>query len=267
MKFNHKSKSIVKKTLFLVACAVGVNFEVFAQGAAGNSAAYETQRIVDMPTAGVLKTKTYSVKVSAYHNGGIMADFNAGIFENFSLGLSYSGTGIIGNDEVTMQKLPGFNAKVRVFNEKRNFPAIVLGFDSQGRGSWLKSKDRFETMSPGAYLAISKNFVWDLGQLAGHFGVNYSFEPAADKRCVNMYGGVEQSIGSNFAINMEYNFCQDEKDYKQLSQLGLLNAALRYSISRGVTIELEFRDLFNHRNDNKNNNLERRFNLEFIKNF
>ncbi len=254
--------------LFAIAILLLSNKELYSQGAAGNSASFESQKIVDMPTAGMLAKGNYSVNANIYTPGGIMLDFNAGLFKNFSMGVGFSGVGIIGRDDISFQKMPGFNLKFRVIDEQKNIPAIAIGFNSQGHGAWIKNLDRFETMSPGFYLAASKNFVWSIGEIAAHFGLNYSIEPNSDNKAVNFYLGAEQSIGSNFAINIEYNFNQDEKNYKVLSSLGMLNTSFRYSISKGVTLELELRDLLQNRiNSGKSKQLERRLNLELVRAF
>ncbi len=250
----------------IIAFAVA-SINVYSQGAAGNSASFETQKIVDMPTAGMIAKGNYTVNTNIYTPGGIMVEFCAGLFKNFSMGVAFSGTGIIGRDDMSFQKIPGFNFKFRFIDEQKTIPAIAVGFNSQGHGAWMKSPERFETMSPGFFLAASKNFVWSLGDVAAHFGINYSVEPNADNKAVNFYIGAEQSIASNFAINLEYNFNRDEKNYKVLSSLGTLNTSFRYSITKGVTLELELRDLLQNRKSSDGAQLERRLNLEIVRAF
>lgn len=240
---------------------------VYAQGAAGNSASFETQKIVDMPTAGMITKGNYSVNTNIFTPGGIALDFSAGLFKNFSMGVAFSGTGIIGRDDMSFQKIPGFNFKFRFIDEQKSVPAIAFGFNSQGRGAWMQGAERFETMSPGFFLAASKNFVWSLGDVAAHFGINYSVEPSSANKAVNFYIGAEQSIASNFAINMEFNFNQDEKKNDVLSARGTLNTSFRYSITKGVTLELELRDLLQNRKNTGGGQLERRLNLEIVRAF
>jgi hypothetical protein len=235
-----------------------------SQGTAGNNASYETRNIIDMPTAGILRPKSYNINCTAFHAGGITLDFSAGIFDWLNMGVAYSAVGIIGEDDIKFQNVPGFNIKIRPFKETLQIPAIVIGFSSQGKGMWINAEDRFETISPGFYLALSKNYKWDLGNLAFHGGLNYSIEPIPEKRSLNFYTGIEQSITSNFAVNFEYNFALDEKDYNYLDNLGILNSAFRFSISSGVTIELQIRDLLQ---SNRNSKYERRFGIDIVKTF
>ncbi len=237
---------------------------LFPQGTAGNNATYETRNIVDMPTAGILRPKVYNINCTAFHSGGITMDFNAGIFDWLNMGIAYSAVGLIGDDDIDFQNIPGFNIKIRPFKETLQIPAIVIGFSTQGRGMWLSGADRFETISPGFFLALSKNYIWDLGSLALHCGINYSIEPIPEKRRANLYLGAEQSITSNFAVNFEYNFTFDEKDYNYTDNLGLLNTSFRFSVSSGVTIELQIRDLLQSRT---NSQYERRFGIDIVKSF
>lgn len=240
---------------------------IFAQGAAGDKASIESQRIIDMPTAGMLAKGTYSVNTNCFTPGGIMVDFQAALFKNFHLGVAFSGTGIVGRSSMKFQNMPGFSIKFRVLDEERNIPAIAIGFNSQGRGAWIKSLKRFETMSPGFFLAVSKNFSWALGNIAAHGGLNYSVEPNSDNKNVNFYAGCEQSLGSRLAINFEYNFNLDEKNYDILENCGMLNSSIRYSIADGVTLELELRDLLGHIKASSGKQIERRLNLEIVRAF
>ena len=105
---------------------------------------------------------------------------------------------------------------------------------------------RFEVMSPGFYLAVSKNFNWALGNIAAHGGLNYSFEPSSSNRSLNLYAGVEQSIGSRGAISFEYNANLDDKSKVYKDNQGMLNSAIRYSIGKGFTFEIQLLDLLDN---------------------
>ena len=267
-----------------------------AQGAAGTGAEYETQKIITMPTAGIIEKGKYSVDVNVFAPGGTAIDFNAGVLKNFSIGVAFSGSGIIGATAMRFQSMPGFSLKFRIIDEEKSLPAISLGFTSQGSGYWYKGKTikldsagdnvefgkRFQVMSPGFYVAASKSFNWALGCFVAHGGVNYSIEPNEDNKSINAYLGMEQTIGSRIAINGEYNFNLDERDYdytsytdgtryRYMKQIGTLSAAFRYSISKGVTVSLEFHDILRNRNKDvtpyNGGQIERRMNLQMIKSF
>lgn len=232
--------------IILLLVIFSLNFTILlSQGNAGDKAKYETRFIVDMPTAGMLSENTYAITSAIYPSGGLMAAFDAGFFKYFNAGVRMSGNNIVGDGEISWQYLPGIAIKARVFDERKATPAVVLGFESQGSSNYIGDR-RFKTHSPGFYLALSKNYLWNLGNVAVHGGINYSLEPKSDQSSPNLYAGFEQSIGSYIAINLEYNFQLDETEDLYYTRRGLLNASLRGSIANGVTAEIRFRNLLNH---------------------
>ncbi len=231
---------------FLITIIITASFSsVYAQGTAGDKAKYETRFIVDMPTAGMLPNNYYSVTGYVYPMGGIMIAADFGIWNFVNAGLSFSGNNIVGDADVTWQNLPGINIKARALDEKVYLPALTFGFSSQGSSNYM-GDNRFKTHSPGFFMALSKNFLWDLGNLAFHTGLNYSLEPKPEYSSPNVYFGAEQSIGDYFAVNGEFNLQLDEQENGFYSKRGLFNLSLRGSIANGITAEIKLRDLFNH---------------------
>ena len=224
-----------------------LSYNLFAS-TAGENAKDEPRYIIDMPNAGVLTNKHLAFKALAYTDGGVMFDFTAAFFENFNIGVSYGASKIIGSGTPVGQKYPGVSLKYRIINEKTNVPAITIGFSSQGRGNWIKNLgvaklERFETHSPGFYLATSKNFNWALGDVSLHGGAGYSLDPKPADRFPNIWIGAEQNLGADFALAGELNFMLDHKDYKLASDVPLLNIGVKWSASEKLTVQLQFRDL------------------------
>lgn len=215
-----------------------------ADGTAGEAYSYESQKIIDMPTAGVLPKKGLYVNTTISTGGGLLAEASYGIFRRINIGVSFGGSKVIGEETVDWQKYPGLSIKARPIEETYNIPAITVGFSTQGYGVYDDKSDRYEFMSPGAYLAASKNFRWALGALAVHGGLNYSLEPKQGS--LNYYLGLEQALGSSFALNMEYNFNRDENS-AFVKEKGLLNLAARWSFTREMTFSLQLRDLLGSR--------------------
>lgn len=228
-----------------------------AQGSAGSRTTIESRAIVDMPTAGVIAKGKIAAYIHAFENGGIMTEAGYGIFKNINIGTSYSATGVIGSAGPVAQGLPGLHIRARVLDEAIYYPAILLGIQTQGRGVFLKDRKSFQTPSPGAFIALSKNFTWQYGTLAIHGGGNYSFEGNTENRKISFYAGAEQSITNNIAITLEYNALLQEKSD------GLLNSALRWSFAPGLTAELQLRNLLK-RGDAT---ITRNFALEYVTSF
>lgn len=242
-------KKYILLFILLVSCSV------FAQKA--SNSAYEIRSIVDMPTAGTLKKSSYSLNTVTYENGGLSAEFAISPFTNFMLAISYGGIGLIGEGEPTMQDLPGIHIRYRVLDETMSAPAILIGISTQGKGEWDTQEKRFQTMSPGLYIASSKVFRWWAGFVALHGGLNYSFEPKTEDRMANFYAGLEQSIGSFASLTFEYNLNLDEKinsknsNEQILDNRGMLNSSLRFFLSQNLVFELQMRDLLRHRANTK----------------
>ncbi len=237
---------------------------VFSQGTAGYKTPYESREIIDMPTAGVLPLNSYNIKAKLFREGGIELESNFSFLQNLMLGVSFGGNTIIGNGEIQFQKIPGFNVKFRVFDEKLYFPAIAIGFSNQGNGKWISANNRFENLSPGFYLAISKNFAWALGEVSATGGINYSLEPDKSQRSVNAYGGFEQTLGKYFSLCGEIKLNLDDKAYTNSS--ANLNLSLKSSIARGITLELQARNILNN-NKYMNKTIDRRLSIDVIKYF
>lgn len=238
---------------------------IFAQSSAGDKAIYESRYIVDMPTAGVLAKGTFSIYTMMFQEGGLMAELYTAPFEDFNMGLSFGGSNVIGTGKATFQNLPGIHIKYRIIDETRGFPAITLGVITQGRGLFYTDNTRFQTMSPGVFAAVSKNFKWALGSLALHGGLNYSFEPKPENRNINFYAGMEQSIGNVISLNLEFNSNLDDKNREITVNQGMLNAALRWSVAKGLTFELQARDLL--KNSKRTEEINRIIGIEFISPF
>lgn len=209
---------------------------------------YEPRAIIDMPTAGLIPKGQYSINSSIYTGGGVAANFTVGVFTNFNFGISWTANSLIGNENITSQEIPGVNLSYRFLDEILDFPAILIGINTQGKSIYFVKEERFETYSSGVYLVASKNFKSFLGSNSIHWGINYSLEPSPNKRKVNTYLGFEQLLGNNVSFSAEYNFLLNESDnivYK--SGRGMLSSSLKFSPTDNFVFELQFRDLLKAR--------------------
>ena len=229
-----------------VLCVVlsgGVCEGVHAQGSAGTAGTLEPRYLVDVPTAGMPAKGDIVLDLDFYQEGGVLLGISTGILDRLSLGLSYGGTHLIGFDEPVMNSVPGVNVKVRIIEENIALPAIVLGFDSQGRDGYIKALSRYSIKSPGFFASASKNYAL-LGFFSIHGGVNYSLERADDDKDFNVFAGVEKSIGTVVSFVMEYNVAANDSDGKALGKgRGYLNAGVRCSIGGGMTLGVCLKDL------------------------
>jgi len=152
---------------------------------------------------------------------------------------------------------------VRILEESIGFPALAIGFDSQGQDGYIKGLSRYHIKSPGFYGVVSKNYTL-LGFFSLHGGGNYSFETADEDRDVNFFAGVEKSIGPFVSVVLEFNSGLNDNDHQALGKgRGYLNLAWNFSLGSGLTVGINFKDLF--KNNGEVDGANRTVRLEYIK--
>lgn len=220
-----------------------------AQGAAGSGGGLEPRFLVDVPTAGMLDKGTFALDVDFYQEGGVLFGLSAGLFERLSFGISYGGMRLIGSQSPVMNDIPGVNLRIRIIEENMVFPAIVLGFDSQGKDGYLKEQDRYRIKSPGFFAVASKNYLL-LGYFSLHGGVNYSLEGADGDRDINLFIGAEKTIGPILSLVAEYNFgLNDNSGGARGKGRGYVNAGLKVSLGNGLTLGVNLKDIIKNGRD------------------
>ncbi len=235
----------------------------FGQGSAGTAGKLEPRSLVDVPTAGMIPKGTFSLDVDFYHEGGVLLGVSLGIFDRLSLGVSYGGSRLIGGETPVMNEVPGMNVKIRVIEESFVLPAIALGFDSQGKDGYLKDRDRYAIKSHGFYAVASKNYAF-IGFLSLHGGINYSLERSDGDEDINVFAGVEKTVGPVASLVLEYNLASNDSNAKAVGRgRGYLNAGLRWSIGGGLTLGVNLKDLAKNGGDVSLGN--RTVQLEFIR--
>lgn len=235
-----------------------------AQGTAGTDAKYEYRSLIDLPTAGILEKGFVGVSADVLPFGVVISKIEVGVFDNFSFGISYGGSNIIGTGQVDWYKLPGVNVRARLVDETESMPAFTIGFDSQGKGLYDDNLNRFEIKSPGFYVAAAKNFEF-LGYLSLHGVINYSLERDDDDKDLNLGVGFEKTVGGKVSIVGEYNFAINDNTIKAYGDgNGYMNLGVRWSVGEGFTVGLDLRDLLDNKKINSNK-ADRALFVEFIK--
>lgn len=229
---------------------------------AGREANIEPRVTIDFPTAGVLRKSTLSSAVEFYQDGGLLVSISFGVFTRLSAGISYGGSGILGSSDVTLNKAPGVNLKWRIADETARSAAIAIGFDSQGRESYIDSTKRYSIKSPGFFIVASKNYSL-LGYLSIHGGLNYSLE-RNDDRDPNGFFGMEKTLGPAMSLLAEYNLATNDDGRRSLGRgRGYLNVGLRWSLADGFVIGFDLKDLL--KNQSKESFSNRVLRLEYAR--
>lgn len=235
--------------LFVVTLLCSCVQHGMAQGAAGTGGGQEPRFLVDVPTAGMLDKGSFALDVDFYQEGGVLFGMSVGVFERLSFGISYGGSRLIGSASPVMNDIPGVNLRIRIVEENMVFPAIVLGFDSQGKDGYIKEQDRYRGKSPGFYAVASKNYLL-LGYLSLHGGVNYSLERADGDRDPNVFLGVEKTIGPILSLVLEYNLGLNDNSGDTIGKgRGYVNAGLKVSLGNGLTLGVNMKDIIKNGRD------------------
>lgn len=209
---------------------------------------YELMQLTDIPTAGILQKGQASVYGKVYRENGMLVGANVGLFPRFMFGVSYGAENMVGSEEPEWHEWVEFRAKFRVLDATPDWPALTVGFDSEGHGRWHGDDRRYDIKSRGAYIAASKSYTF-LGSLGLHGGVNYSFENEDDDRDVNIFLGLDKSIGPVVTAFAEFDFALNdntrEEDEEEVGAKGdgYLNLGVQFNISDEFRIVVAAYDL------------------------
>jgi hypothetical protein len=218
---------------------------------------YELNQLIDSPTAGILQKGEAEISAKLYKRNGLILGTQVGLFPRFMFGVSYGAENIVGNQEPEWHDRVEFKAKFRILDETNVLPAIALGYDSQGHGNYHSSLERYDIKSKGFFGVLSKNYYF-LGNLGFHMGLNYSLEREDNDEEVNIFAGLDKSIGDAVAFLFEYDLAwNDNDDWKEDTVgetlkgmgYGYLNASLDIYFTDYLILKIAMYDLLQNRQD------------------
>jgi len=200
--------------------------------------------LIDMPTARHATPGQFEAELRMYNNGGLLTTITIGIMDRFEFGISYGGENIIGTGEANMNPRPELHVRCLFKDEQFLFPAILVGFHSQGYGPYSKFQNRYALKSKGIYIVASKNTSF-LGGLGIHGGVNKSLETDDGDSDINSFGGCHKQIGSALILLCDYDMALNDNGSKtQGSGEGYFNAGVRWSLAQQVYIDFAWKNIF-----------------------
>ena len=213
---------------------------------------YPPLDLVSVPTAGTLPKGVFSVETLLMKDGGILPKMLFGITEKFTFGVSFGVQQFIGVGDMKKNKsAPEVQIKYRLYDESSTLPAILIGLNTQGKGSFINRPgfERYEQKAMGLYVMASRN--WNaLGNLGFHFGLNKNtFENNDGDEDINLFFGIDKEINDSFSLLMEYNFARDDDEVNdtelELVRLGkgYLNAGIRWAATDNLLLEINVNDI------------------------
>lgn len=211
--------------------------------------------VIDVPTAGMLPRGAFDIDFRTFPEGGVQVALGIGLSDKFAVGIGYGGARILSADVPEWNPRLEFKIRYRLVEETESFPALALGYSSQGYGLYEKEdmlkgyyEDRYLVKSPGFYMSLSKNYTVQSTPLGWHGGINYSFENKVDGN-PNFFVGVDVGIGYDMLFLAEYDLAINDNKRAGIFGMGrgYLNLGLAWFITSGISLEIDFRNLLLNR--------------------
>lgn len=205
--------------------------------------------LIDCPTAGTLQRGSFDAFMEFYPKGGIIGGTDIGLSNRLTIGISYGAEGIIAEERPNWNPRIEFSVKLSLIDEGLLFPAVTLGFCSQGYGSYIEEYQRYAFKSKGFYAVASKNYPIYGWQAGFHGGVNYSMEQEDKDENLDFFVGFDTRLNQSVGLVMEYDFAtNDDRDVTSVGKgRGYLNLALQWLYSDNLVMEALLKNL----NDNR----------------
>ena len=214
--------------------------------------------LVDMPTAGTLNRGQYQIGLRLYPDGGALGFTDIGLSNRLQMGISFGGERIISNQDPLWDPRIEFNIKFRPIDELQYFPAVTVGFCSQGYGRYDTSFKRYAFKSRGFYAVASRGFYFFQWTAGWHGGVNYSLENDIDESDLNVFVGMDATFKHNLALLLEYDFALNDNrgnipdigsNYFGGKGRGYLNMSVKWLFAEDLQLEALLKDLFTNRRE------------------
>ncbi|GAB5466710.1 MAG: hypothetical protein Kapaf2KO_21460 [Candidatus Kapaibacteriales bacterium] len=226
-------------TIFLLST---LGFISLLSGTAGLGYTQMQLRLVDMPTAGSLTEGGFSTKTYFFGNGDINTEFLYSPLSKMDIGSGWGGNNFLGPSVIDVQRIPGLILTYRAIDETLAIPGIKLGFDTQGKGSWVEGIEDNSMPNTGVFIALSKQFSYGLGDAALHAGTGYSLHPLPEHRVPHFWLGADATIGDFISLVSEFRVLTEQKIFPFRNTV---NLGLNFSITSQATVGLQIRYIGN----------------------
>lgn len=214
-----------------------------------NTLESQSRFLIDCPTANISPKRSLEMTFRSFSNGGTLFGMSIAIRDNLMILGSFGGENLLGEGTIRWNPSPGVGFRYQVSYENFQWPALSIGFDSQGFDAWQDSTGRFRIKSKGFYAAMSKNYsaLFDLGI---HGGINYSLERGDGDSDINIFLGMNWNINAELAVHGEYDFAINDNGPRSMGGgKGYLNAGGRWYFvqalfGKRLFIEVDVRNIF-----------------------
>ena len=198
---------------------------------------------LDAPAPVSLKHAEYMVTGRVHSNGGLIARAAVGLFDRFTLGLSYGADVLLGHGTPQFTQPVGVQIRVLGLNEGSWYPTILGGFETQGYDGW--TSDRFRTLPQGAYLVLGKTFWSTRTELS--VGANYL--PGVSQP-FDGHIAVREFVFPDWDLLLEYDLGTNDGVITAAHPgfpVGLLNFGIAAVVGGNLNLKLGLRDILGSR--------------------
>jgi hypothetical protein len=196
------------------------------------------------PTAGLLAHREYDVELRITPESSAQGGVRVGVKDRLMVGAFYGVQRLFEADDADFNDHIGFDARLRLVHEDR-WPAVAVGFDSQGWYTWRGEDGRYERKSLGPYLVASRNWHSFAGDLSLTAGVNYTLERAGGDNAPDFFGGIDWTIAGRVSLLGDFStaFSDNTMD-DRYGEGGLwVDAGLRVVLGHSLSLMVVFSDL------------------------
>ena len=196
----------------------------------------ELDRLIDCPTAGLLGKGRYAVGLRLFADGGILTKVQAGALKRLTIGLSFGARHLIGRGKIDWQPRAEVEVRYRAIEESEVFPALALGYESQGYGPNISGS--YENKPKGFFGVLSKNYMSAFGQFGLHAGFNFSSEANTGSEPRGWFG-LDKGLNEDLSALFEYEMPLNDID----SAKGALNIGVNWILSSVLHIRMFGKDV------------------------
>ncbi len=187
-----------------------------------------------LPSPYGLSHGEYSFDISLEMEGNVSFGVYVGFFDILTLGASYGGEGILGEDSVRFLPYPSFYISANLIHEDI-LPAITVGFENRGY-NWERGVAQVEPQ--GLFSSASKRFYFNLVETTLSGGVSIRRSPGfffyGDIVYIDV-GGIFTEITIRDGVNLDAGFLiSSEENQIYFAFEDILNGKFRRSLKIGV---------------------------------
>ena len=196
------------------------------------------------PTAGIMSHREYRFQLRLTPESSLQGGARLGFKDRFQIGVFYGAQRLVEKGDPSFNDHVGFEVRARVLEEAR-WPALTVGFDSQGWYEYHGADERYERKSLGFYAVASKNWHSFAGDLSLHLGANYSLERADGDDAPALFAAGDWTIAGRVSLLADVGTAwNDDREDGRYGEGGMyVDAGLRVALGDHLGLMLVFSDL------------------------